>query len=546
MWNKNLPRNHFLKSNFAHLEASAEGQPMALNWGVIKNFTPVCRDTVALEYQFNDGAVDRIDKVTADGKVLVVDVDYTDLGDGAIRWGTDPPGTSELTPSLYRDIEYFLVIESDYPIGANYLGFGQSGGEGGYANGKQWYMDENNVWTEFSLVGRNTTDMILDIRGNETIMPDFQGGESLRIKYPASEDNWKPWNEGFKLRDENAHTKIAQSFKITDAGGPWYAVVVWCRVDKTRYLVGSGTTRAYFTSSVGGLPGIRIGAKSRQMWLTQHVEAGFFFDQREGRPGETPETATPPNILVDFRGRKYAVPPATPIFIGTVGKIIPDAYVNILKGELADLGDLTDLETLPQTLAIPLESEISFGSLVDKLEAGQQFKMVWNLDGKFTLKVFTDDEPIDVLKLFDEDMMEFKSFRKLTGCVFGKVRVGYDMDLALGEYKFAEAKSDIASLIYRCEETLLFETFLDVASDAQTLANVRMGQVEFPAHIISFNLSGGKGSDKIPGDKIKVYRTHADYTGGTMPGVLFRIISIAPNFSNDTVAVTAQLDTQTY
>lgn len=522
MWNKNLPRNHFFKADYPNLEDGAEGQVKPLSWGTIKNFVPVCTDIVALNYMFNDGDVEAIDKVVADNIELEASVSYTDLGGGEISLGG--------TPLLSADTDYFIVLESDYAVSAvNYLNFGQSSYGGGYAAGEQWYMDGSGVWTEQSATGK---DLIFSIRGSSSL----EGKTNLWLQYPSADAlSWSPWNAKFKLRDDAARTKIAQRFHTKTTGGPWYIRKCTVYVRKTGTPVSTRTTRLSFMTSVGGEPGVQVGVKSDRMET----------DLKTRNIAKFPQRGAPSDVRIDFQGRKYATPPGAAVFVNTVGKIVPDIYVNVLKGTLSDLGDLTDLEAFPQTLAVSAEEEVSFGSMMDKFEAGQQFKMVPTADGGFTFKAFAA-LPDTGLELFDEDMHEFRCIRRISGHVFGKVRVGYNVNLATSEYKFAEAVSEVAELVYRNEETLLVETFLDVASDAQALAEARKLQVQTPAFLISFKLGGGKGTNLLPGDKIKVYREHADYTGGSLSGVLFRIVSITPAFSDDTCEVMAQLDTQTY
>jgi len=534
MWNRNIPRNHFWTANYPNLDPNAEGQVMALSWGTIKNLVPVCRDTVALVYQFNDGAVKAIDKVVADGVELEGGgIGYTDQGDGSIILGG--------TPKLEPDTDYFLVIESDYPINGdayNIIACSDPWGAETYDTHPEsgviylgwWEQDELGVWTDAG----GTKSINLYIRGSATV-----GGPSNRwLTFPMDDFSLKEQTYTVELRDTVAHTRIAQKFHTKAS---WSTV---CYVNKVKlemkkhsdhgnYLPDTRITKVYFmsVSGVDGSPDAQIGIKSDPMPFRVHTGGTAVFPQK-GAPSE---------IRVDFRGRTKA----GDVLIETVADFVSDAYVNVLKGKLADLGDLTDLQTLPQVLAIPLEEEIAFGSLIDKLTAGQNFQMVSNLDGTFKFKVFVAGEPAGVLELFDEDMHEFKSYRKSSGCVFGRVRVGYDKDLTLGEFKFAEALSDIAPLVYKNEETLLFETYLSSAVDAQALAVARLTYVEASARIISFFLSGAKGYDLTPGDKIKVYRTRADYAGGSLNGILFRVLSISPALSSDTLSVVAQLDSQT-
>ena len=544
MWNRNIPRNHFWIDNFPNLEASAEGQVMALSWGTIKNFSPVLRDTVNLEYQYNDGPVQGIDKVTAEGVELVEGVDYEDQEDGTILFGG--------TPLLFCETDYFLVIESDYPInGDAYFQIGttdpwgvetrDSSPDTGIVYLKWWYADDADVWTRsMPWPGGGSHSMNFYIRG----ATEVGGSSNFWLTFPSAERSdyqasLKPTSYSKAvLRDVVAHTKIAQKFHTGHAGkGPWYINKV--KVDFQRYtdhsvyLPEDRHTKVYFMSvkESDGSPDEIIGIKSNTMPLGKTAGGTAVFAQK----------GAPSDLRIDFRGRA-----ASGILIDTVSEFIKDAYVNILKGKLADLGDLTELETLPQKLAISLEEETPFGSVIDKLEAGQSFKMVPNLDGSFKFKVFSGGEPPGIVELFDEDIQEFKSSRKITGCVFGRVRVGYDKDLGLGEFKFAKSESDIASLVYKNEETLLFETFLSCSSDAQVLAITRGTCVEAPSRIITFKISGAKGYELTPGDKIKIHRTHADYSGGTMNGVLFRVVSISPTLSNDTLSIVAQLDTQTY
>ena len=61
-----------------------------------------------------------------------------------------------------------------------------------------------------------------------------------------------------------------------------------------------------------------------------------------------------------------------------------------------------------------------------------------------------------------------------------------------------------------------------------------------------FELGGGAGFDLQVGDKIKLTRARACYTGGSLIGILFYVLSIKKKKSTKTVEISAILDTQMY
>jgi len=95
---KEIPATKYWISNYANLEAGAEGLPIPIAYGEIYGIIPICIDTTAYEYKIANHEIEDILDVYKDGTALTGGgVDYTvDLANGEFTLSSDP-GDSLIT-----------------------------------------------------------------------------------------------------------------------------------------------------------------------------------------------------------------------------------------------------------------------------------------------------------------------------------------------------------------------------------------------------------------------------------------------------------------
>ncbi|MBA7702805.1 hypothetical protein ES703_111579 [subsurface metagenome] len=78
------------------------------------------------------------------------------------------------------------------------------------------------------------------------------------------------------------------------------------------------------------------------------------------------------------------------------------------------------------------------------------------------------------------------------------------------------------------------KTFLRERSEAETLAQLYLDMVKVPEKKVHIELSI-VGFDMYPSQKVKLWRSVADAAGGSLNGVLYRIMKTDKNLSNGLV-----------
>lgn len=527
-----LPKYKYWTSVYPNLESGAEGRPIPERWGDLHNVTPICIDTTTGKYKVANASASRkikaIDAVYADDKTLTVTDDYTvDLTNGEF--------TIETTPVLQANTTYYIVFESDITInGTDYLAFAQNL-DGAYADGTMFYIDGSNNWS----------DQSKDLYFKVLVRDSIGGDEYALVDYYSQSEigAWTGnWNWGCELRKAAASTKIAQSFKTPATGGPWYLSRVFVDISAAGAPSASRTTKAYIISSYG--PEVRIGAKSYRIEDYEAQGGGAPFPQR----GESSE------VRCDMRG--YCKSDGTTL-IDTLADWMSDVYVNLLGGSASAL-NATDLTALAaartQEIALDLSEEKQFQEILQVAEAGQLWKLLPSLAGDYALRYYASGEPAGTPHLFNEHISNFK-MKRIWKNVFQTVKVKYDKDPTTGDWKIAEETSDVAQYVYNNQETLEVETMLKDAADGTQLAEDYLGTdagsssrqyYECPTRLAEFDVCAGYGFNLIPSQKVKLTLTRADYAGGSMSGVLFRILKVSKGTPLGGSHVEAVLDSMTY
>lgn len=201
-----LPRRKFWTADYPNLDPNAEGRPIPIGWGEIKNIKPVCIDTSQMKFKLMDNygrAIKSVDQVKSGEDVLSADLDYeVDLANAEI--------TIRGTPVLEANKTYYFVLESDYPInGTDYLRFAQKSFSF-YPGGQRYDINEAGIWTPVD------ADLFFIIYVKDSL------GGSPYILIDNGNVDWGGWNMDAHLRDSLARTRLAQSFTTPPTGGPWY------------------------------------------------------------------------------------------------------------------------------------------------------------------------------------------------------------------------------------------------------------------------------------------------------------------------------------
>lgn len=526
-----LPKYKYWTSVYPNLESGAEGKPIPEPWGDLHNITPICIDTTIGKYKVARASASRkikgIDAVYADDVTLAVTDDYTvDLTNGEF--------TIEPTPVLQANTTYYIIFESDISIdGTNYLTFAQNL-DGAYADGTMYYIDGSDNWSDqskdlyFKVLVRD------EIGGDEYALVDYY---SQSITGPWTGN----WNWGCELRKAASSTKVAQSFTTPASGGPWYLSRIYVDMSTEGSPSASRVTKAYIVSSYG--PEVRVGAKSYRMEDYSEQGGGAPFPQR----GEASE------IRCDIRG--YCKSDGTTL-IDTLADWMADVYVNLLGGSLSAL-NATDLAALAaartQKIALNLSEEKQFQDLLQVAEAGQLWKLLPSLAGDYALRYYASGEPAGTPHLFNEHISNFK-MKRIWKNVFQTVKVKYDRDPSTGDWKAVEETSNVAQYVYNNQETLEIETMLKDSADAEQLGEDYLGTdsgssrklyYEYPTRGAEFDVLAGYGFNLIPTQKIKLTLPRADYPGGALSGVLFRILEVSKGQHGGS-HIKAVLDSMTY
>jgi hypothetical protein len=509
-----IPRKKFWIADYPKLDPNAEGRPIPLAWGKVSDVCPVCIDVDELTFKLYDNygrAMKAVDQVRdGKGNVLILNTDYTiDLNTATIQING--------TPLLIANTTYYFSIEASNIInGTDYFRFAAYT-ENPYSGGQAYEIDGSDIWTP-----KTGWDLSFAIYAREG---SLSSNEFVLVSYTPS-GGISDW----ALRDTSSRTRIGQSFTTPATGGPWY--VSWILFWQMENIgTPSGLIKVKFFSAIS--PESQRGCESNSYEARLH-EAPFAFPQR----------AEASDIRVDFQAVKN---PDTSL-MENVADILKDSYMTVMGGSESAL-DAAALAALKaartEKLSVLIDDEIQYREFLDKLEAGQFFKFLPTLDWKFTTLYAASGEPGGTIHFRDEDFKSFRCFRKWSS-VYQKIKVKYAENPTTNEWQTKQAESELAAYCYRVQRTLETETFFSEAADAQGCADTYSGLVDLPLRIIEFTTASGKGFGLIPWQKIKVSRERADAPGGSLAGVLFRVLEISQNPISGEVKITAVLDEQTY
>jgi len=514
MLNVSIPRFKFWKADYANLEDRMEGMVIPETWGSKNHVVPACVNTVSLIYKASRRELDAIRAVRADNLVLTLGVDFTqDLPNAQI--------TIQGSPLLLAGQTYYIYVEADaFTIdGVNYFHWVSSDSDE-YADGEGFYINDAGVWASLG-VG----DFGFTIYGRQ----DLQGEDSVKVSFSYVVPAYHA------LLDSTAHKRMAQSFKV--GADNFYITKIGLPIVADNFPVGASLSvhilSAQDIATQVGTPSTPEVARTDNYYLG-------------GSSSWVPRGA-PTNVEMDIDG----LPDGLGALITNVADIIEDAYANVVGGTVAFL-DATTLANLKakrtEVLGTHLDKEMVFSAFTQKLEAGQFFKIIPGLDGTFHTVVYEAGEPGGTPHFRDEDFISFKMWRDWKS-LFQKVKVNYDENPQNQEMQVVESTSEEAEYYYKNKENLSVDTFHIVKASAQACADgyiSMLGGSSGPPIYVEFTVGGGVGDTLIPSDKVKLTRARADYSGGSLAAVLFRIMAIAKNFDTKEAVITALLDIQSY
>ena len=506
------------ETSYPNLEDGAEGKPIPEAYGILKNITPICIDTTTGKYKVARREIKAFDEIRDSNAVLVLGTDYSeDLADGEFTLLT--------TPLLTGGETYYFVLESDYVInGSDYIKYARDN-DGHY--GHPWFeIDGSGVWTEKT--GYNMEFMIYG-------RTELSGRDQLLV-YAW---DWTGWSGNIYLRDAAARTRIAQEF-VMPAGGPYYLsyIRIW-------------------NSTVGSPSSTRITkAQILSAYDPAEVEVGMKSDRMEnhkGRPRWVMREGGSSEIRCDIQGYMNDDDSLMEI----VADVLQDIYVNVLGGTTAGI-NATDLATLKaartQDVARYMSEEKEFQQSIEIFEAGHLFKFLPSLGGDFAVRCLTSGEPAGTPHLKAQHIKNF-TMRRVWSNVFQIAKVKYYQDPTSGDWLVAEEKSNIASCLYNRQDSIEVETTLKDAANAVQLAEDYLGtddvstrkvNLQYPTRLAEFDVLAGYGDQLIPTMKVKLTLPRADYAGGVLAGVLFRVLEVTKNPMNGESHILATLDSLTY
>jgi len=516
MFKVKIPLRKFLITDHPHMRPDIEGNAIPYWWGTKTKVSPALINTTTLKYKLADEEIhpmSSVEAVRCDGKTLTSVEDYAvDLAECYVRvYGM---------PFLAAATTYYMRLEGDWAVSAvDYVKVaGDSGG--GYANGQAYFIDAAAAWNAQAGI-----DLCFRIYGKENL----EDAEELQLEHSFSN-----YDTDYGLRDQAARSKIAQSF-LTGATG-FYAtrIVLW--VGKEGAPVGSFRVLFYEdtgTTSIGGK------CKTTQ---AASMQADVTFNSQQWN-----EYSEKSEIEVDATGYTDG---------GTIelaSSVLKDILVTVLEKPIGDLkvastgldDSFDELEaSRTDELAILLDKETTFESVLAKIESGGLFKMVKNLDNKIIVPYYVAGEPAGTPHVRDEEILSFKCLRETSG-VFYKVEINYNENPITQEYVMVTEVSADAKNLYSQNNTMVVETYLKSAANARTLAISYLSLFSGPQKKITFSTSGW-GFNLYPTQKVKVTRNRADSITGSLSGVLFRILKLQKRMSSGTVTITAVLDSQSY
>ena len=499
-----LPRRRYAVGDYAHIDPDAIGKIIPIGYGTLTDIVPVEIDTTVNRYKILDQAVAEITQIRSQAgavwpsseRVLVKDLDYTEylsLAEFVL-----------LKPAYVAGTTWFS-IESDYAqSGTNYIELSRN--VAAYAYGTSYEIDSGNTWQA-------------DVDDYDLLFVVYGKTSSSATEAVVATNTTPDATPKIGLKDAEPRTKIGQSFIPT----------VNCFITRiTVYVTRHGT-----------LTGKNIRA-------TLYSDAG---STTIGPAGTWVSIGTGPSTLnPTFSERNEDVTlecdvkaPGTEL--AKVATILPDVITNVMgrASSRLDAAELANLSTdRDQVLKIFLKETMTFGDFIAKLESGQLWKLVPLQDGNYGTIVYETGAPANTLTVRDEDFLSFK-MNYDSSQLKQAVTVFYDQNATSGDYLAVQVTSQVAKFFYLNESELTVETFLKTLADADQLADDYVARYEVPIITAIFEIHA-KGIELLPGrDKVKLYRTRAPYTGGTLNGILMRIISLTKKPEDNVVAITAAI-----
>lgn len=508
MLNIKIPKTRYNLTDYPNLSPNDDGALIPIAIGEIDNVAAVLIDSSLSKYKVAGHAIHDITAVRTERETLAAGEITEDLANGQFTVAV------AMTPYLAAGT-YWLVIEGDYAISSsNYIRFSRWNKTA--AEHSSYSIDGSSTWTEDS-----SHYLEHKIRGRDAL--DMK--DTVRIN-PGRETTWSQ----LALRDNAARTRIAQKFVVSSA---FYMTSVILEFQR----VGSPSGNIIISILSDDSPETQVGADSsayaigsdrwdscQVVWPIRSVDLSALYADIDGAEKSGAAITDGADAL------EYLVETV----LGKAAGTLDATYLADLKADRT------------YAVQIYLDSETTFGAVLGKLETTLLFKLVPLLDGTYATVVYESGEPSNTPHFHDEDYLSF-SLRSDWTDVKQNTNVKYGESFS-GEHTFKveSVSSDFARFFYETEETLEVETYHKTQAGSAWLAGELSGMYEAPPLIAEFEVSG-RGIDLIPGrDKVKLTRTRAGYTGGTLDAVLFRIIKLVKKPGTSTVVITAQKDDQTY
>ena len=500
MFNIQIPKNHFLLTEYPEMEEYILGQPIPIGWGDIRRIVPYCVDVDALRFKILGQPLQDITEVRSAGLVLGAGSYVEDLPNAEI--------TLAGTPYLVAGFTYYLIIDGSYPInGTDYLILSKGPAPVGWG---QWEFD-GVMWLQ-NLTGA----LRINLYGKQYLDSE----EQLMLIGIHS-----PQVGELALRDHADRTRIALQFQVYSAGF---------------YLTRATITLAHHVGDPAGdlsaivatslVPVVQKGMQSGAVTIEMDpVQYDIPFAQ-DGEDSDLQVDVLAPNPVLT-----------------NGADILEDMFVSILgkPAGILDVATLADFRTKrTQEIKIFIDREMTVGEFIGKLEGSLFWKFLPLQDGTYAPTVFEAGEPAGTLHLRDEDIDDFKVEHDLK-TVRNLVRLKYNEDPSTQEFQIAEARSDYARLFYSNEETAEVETWLVKEIDAESVCEAYRRFFQQPEKRVSFWVHG-YGLNLLPGrDKVKLWRSRAGWSGGKIEGELFRIMRLEKSPSTNRTKITAVPDAMT-
>lgn len=495
-----IPRRRYGTDDYPLMEESAIGRVIPVGYGTYTALLPTQINTYTRRYKVMDQAI--VSLVIRDSETseeLAEGTDYYEfLATAEFRLS--------LNCRLVEGETYYFAINADYTInGTNYIQIGQNYDQ--YVDGVSYTINGSAAWAptinalRFQIWGR----------------PAAGEAESSIASNTVDDEETGPLN----LRDTTSSTRVGQAFIPSESY--LLSKIHFYGISQT---VTPPTGNIWVTVYEAINSEVEIGIPSEEKTVAQisvgEIEMAFVGGDED-----------PPELECDIVTHSPA--------IDQVADILPDVIENILGKNPAIL-DATELANLATDRTEPLEvffnEEIEFGDFVGKLEAGQIWKLVPLQDATYGTVVYEAGEPGNTPHFRDYDFLSFRMEWNIEA-LRQTFNVFYAEDPIIGDYSAVQKASDVARFFYMNEQSMDVETYLRDLADADALAEAYRALYEVPILTVTFEVHGW-ALDLLPGrDKVKLTRERAAYAGGSLAGVLFRIVKLVKKPESNRVEITA-------